>query len=304
MSKLLLDIYKPILIGFVVYVLVLILHKYMAKEDAKKSPSGFRVLWYYSPNMPSRTLIISLMIVAAVNLFSGFLAIVIDQVFSAEALSGRTMREVTLNAVVFGFFYYLGFGSMSFLIHDIVGENNSLSLCLAQSHNSAFIAGSLVYPLQSIGQVVSRTLAPVEPLNVYSLEWLTMIALYLGAATTTLGYGLLVGSLFMNVGQSDAPLVKIQRNQNRILLIVLAIASFGPAFAMWVNPGSLFAQSLMFNNVFVVWCSFLLISIISYMAGSYIFVSCVNRLLFTDINKRLAGVSYERDEKEERNSEQ
>ncbi len=300
MSQVLEHFYLPLLVALVCYVIYLIYRKYLGRETVKKLPREFRVLRYYSHSTPSRTLIISLVVVAAVNLLSSFVAILIDQVSPEQILSGRTLREVTLNAVVFGFFYYLGFGSLSFVIHHTVGEHNSLPLCVAQGHNSAFIAGGVVYPLQSIGYVASRVLAPVEPSNLYALELNTMTALYLHAVVTALCYGLLLGSLFLNVGRSDAPIVRIQRNQNWIILIILAIVVFGPAFAMWVNPGSLFAKSLMFKNVYIVWCVFIVVSAGSYVIGSWIFTKCLNQLLFSNIknNKRKHSLSRKDEDRE------
>ena len=223
MSELLKDIYLPLLIALVGGVLILIVKNYMERGGVDKRPGGFRVLRFHFSKRPSRTLIISLLVVGAANLLSSLAEILVHEVSSAEVLSGGTPREATLNALVFGFFYYLGFGSLSFVIHQITGEPKTLTFSLAQSHNSAFIAGAVVYPLQLIGQIPSRVLVPPDPSSLYALEWEAMLALYLHAGVTALGFGLLVASLFVNASRSDVPIVQIYRNQNRILLIVLAI---------------------------------------------------------------------------------
>lgn len=283
MIELLKDIYLPLWIALVGGVLILIVKNYMERRGVEKSSGGFRVLRFHFSKRPFRTLIISLLVVGAANLLSSLVEILVHKVSSAEVLSGRTPREATLNALVFGFLYYLGFGSLSFVIHQITGEPKTLTSSIAQGHNSAFIAGAVVYPLQLIGQIASRVLAPFDPSSLYALEWDGMLALYPDAGVKALGFGLLVASLFVNASRSDVPIVQIYRNQNRILLIVLAICSFGPAFAIRVNPGSLFAKSLLFNNVFVVWYAFLLVSVSGYVIGSWIFTACLDQLLFSNI---------------------
>ena len=267
MIQLLKEFYVPVLITFVGGWLVVIATKYFTAKHPSRPAAPFRVLWYYRADKPTRTLIQTLGLIILSNLLASVVIYFCEQPESERSFASA-LTHLVLNSTVFGFFYFLGFGVLAVALQEAIGSERQASFVLATGHTVGAVAASLVFPLQTVGFAISQLGGPSTVIDLQNLRFFSLLSFWGHGFTTAFGYGLLLESLFANVGNFESPLAQIKRNDHRIIVLLLLIGGFGSAFAAWVHPASIFAKALLYENTFLIWFGLSVVVSVSYLFSS------------------------------------